>query len=369
MTRRRDMTTEEAAARARLDHLLQNGSINVPAAADRSNPETGNRHIAGRTLLEPARCTATIPEDFLTNPFYVAEPKPDGSRYVLYIGDNVDPYGVRPLNALLSRYVGVRETYVDRTGNVPQITGVRYAREAQGTILDGEIIGKNFSVTQKLMGSSASECVRKQTILGQLHYVVWDVPFYCGRDVRHLSYSERRKLLVKVVAMLNSPNIHVIGQITHTEIEKRFMQIVRSGGEGVVIKDIRSPYGVNWAKMKKVYDVSFIVTGVTPGKNQYADTIGSLRLSVLKDGVLTEFGKCSGFSNVDRIRIGDNVANYIGRVVDVFVQEMAVRRVRSATFHRFRDDVNPRECTYEKLIADMQPEKAKWTRKKRRGSE
>jgi len=321
-------------------------------------------------LIIPSRCTSILPND-LEKPHLVAEPKMDGSRYVLYIG--CDPYERQANNALLSRRVSVVDTkHVDRTANVPHITALMYA-DLQGTVLDGEIMAENFLATNSIMNSSPMLAVQKQKELGFLNYHVFDIVRFRGKDLRGLPLEKRRKILVAVVERMNNKYIKPIEQFTG-DIHKYFQSIVNAGGEGVIVKDLRQGYGMGWCKMKKSYDVSCIISGWKAGNGKYADSIGSLALSVHHNGELIEIGFASGFDDTLRIDMGRNFDAYKGKVVDVFTQEIQaskrskdnpVGRLRHPTFHRLRDDLNAKDCTSLKLQEDLKAAKTKSSRFKR----
>lgn len=320
-------------------------------------------------LYAPARCTAKLPKDF-EKPYFVAEEKIDGSRYVLYIG--CDPYGRRTGNTLLSRRVSTVDLkHVDRTDNLPHITGIKY-EGLEGTVLDGEIVAENFLGTNSVMNSLPAEAVRKQKASGLLKYRVFDIKAFRGKDIRKLPLEERRKVLSEVVTSMSNPHVSVIEQVT-TNLEAFFNKIVSAGGEGIILKDLRQAYGVGWAKMKKSYDVSCVISGFKKGDGKYKDSIGSIALSVYHDGRLVEIGFASGFDDRVRHDIAKNPKKYIGRVVDVFAQEIQdskksadnpVGRLRHPTFYRFRDDFNAEDCTSEKLWKDIKAAKARIIRKK-----
>lgn len=315
-------------------------------------------------LIPPSRCTSTLPED-LSKEYLIAEEKLDGSRYVLYIG--ADPYGRQSGNTLLSRRVSVTDgKHVDRTGNVPHITAIDYSG-LEGTVLDGEIMANDFLGTNSVMNSSPALAVQKQNETGKLKYNVFDVLIFRGKDVRGYALEQRRKILEEVVRRMGNEFVTVIPQFKG-DIQTYFNQIVARGGEGVIVKDIRCGYGVGWAKMKKVYDISCIVSGWKAGTGKYSSSIGSLALSVWHDGKLVEIGFASGFDDKLRNDMAHNFDKYKGRVLDVFAQEIQdskrsggnpVGRLRHPTFHRFRDDVNPSDCTSEKLWADFKATKTK----------
>jgi ATP-dependent DNA ligase len=320
-------------------------------------------------ILHPSRCTSKLGDD-LDKDYFVAEEKIDGSRYVLYIG--ADPYERQKSNALLSRRISVVDhKHVDRTLNVPHIT-LKLYEGLEGTVLDGEIVSKDFLSTNSIMNSLPAEALRKQKSIGPLDYFVFDVMFFRGIDVRTKPLTERRKILEKVIERMDNESVKAIPQVKG-DLHAMFNKIVEKGGEGIIVKDNRMGYGVGWAKFKKSYDVSCVVSGFKPGKGKYSSGVGSIALSVYHAGDLIEIGFASGFDDKIRADMTKNPKKYLNRVVDVFVQEIQaskrsadnpVGRVRHPTFFRFRDDINAKDCTSEKLWEDIKAAKARNRRDK-----
>lgn len=301
--------------------------------------------------FEPARCEDLPPEN-LSDPNYVGELKLDGSRYVLYFG--FDPYRRNMAkHTLLSRRLSSGDDkYVDRSRNVPHITMIDYPG-MEGTVLDGEIMSSNFLATNSIMNSAPDRAIAKQKEHGNLDFHAFDILMLCGRDVTALPYSERRKLLDQVVSYLKHPNIKIV-QSVKGNLAEFFSEVVGKGGEGIVVKHINGRYGSGWSKVKKSFDVSCVISGFKEGKGKYsAGQIGSIALSVYQAGKLIEVGFASGFSDSLRREISNNPQAFIGRVVDVFAQEIQSTRLRHPTFHRLRDDIEPVTCTIEKLKSDM----------------
>ena len=319
-------------------------------------------------LYLPSRCTSALPEDF-DKPYLIAEEKMDGARYLLYLGENVDPYEKQSLNALLSRRVSVIDAkHVDKTENIPHIAGFNY-EGLEGTVLDGEIKlqGREFAETNSIMNSSPKLAIEKQKSRGWVTYSVFDIIAFRGKDVRMLPLSKRRKILEEVVRRMDNEHVHCIDQI-EVGIEKYFQDIVAAGGEGVIIKDVRQAYGCGWAKMKKSYDVSTVISGWHPGQGRYKGGVGSVLLSVYHEGELLEVGRAKPADDKMQAEMTENFEKFRGLVVDVYVQEISkskrsksnpVGRFRHCTFFRFRDDVYAEECTSEKLMADLSAAKVK----------
>ena len=323
-------------------------------------------------LFAPSRCTTPLPAE-LEKPYLVAEEKLDGSRYVLYIGG--DPYERQTKfpNTLLSRRVSTVDLkHVDRSLNLPHICEKNYSA-LEGTVLDGEIQAVDFLATNSVMNSAPALAVQKQKEGGWVRYHVFDVMCFRGKDVRHLPLEQRRKILEAVVAKMDNEYVKPIKQIA-VNLADYFTEIVGKGGEGVIVKDLRLGYGIGWSKMKKVYDVSCVISGFKAGNGKYESSVGAMALSVYHKGALVEIGYASGFDDKLRNEMAKNPEAYIGKVVDVFAQEIQnskrsadspVGRLRHPTFNRFRDDLNAEDCTSEKVAADLAAAKTKRNRFKK----
>lgn len=301
-------------------------------------------------LCIPSRCTAELPQD-LNKEHLICQPKLDGSRYVFYIGS--DPYGRHDGNTLLSRRISVVDNkHVDRTFNLPHITGLSYAG-LDGTVLDGEVMAKDFLGTNSVMNSSPRLAVQKQKESGFLDYFVFDVMFFKGIDVRGRSLLERKKILEVVIKRMNNENVKAI-PVIKGDIVQAFVDITSAGGEGLIIKDLRMGYGIGWSKLKRCSDISCIITGFKPGNGKYKDSVGSIAVSVYNEGRLVEIGFASGFSDSIRSDMTKNPDRYLNRVVDIFAHEISKsNRLRHPTFARLRDDVNATDCTLSKVKDDM----------------
>jgi ATP-dependent DNA ligase len=307
--------------------------------------------------IPPPRCEGRFEESMWSDPNWVAEEKLDGARYKLLIDYDQRCY-------LYSRRDFPR---IEKAANVPQIT-LRHPRSAwapyvgfEGTELDGEIRlpgAKFLSDTTGIMNMLPENAIAAQVERGWLHFTAFDMPFMRGIDMRQYKYRDRRTQLNGVIRMLNNPHISLVNAY---QVDKRLFYdtIVSRGGEGVVFKHVHSTYGDYWVKRKKWTDVSVIVTDFQRGKpskvvgtavGKYEHTLGALRVSVFDDDRLKEVGRCSGMDDSMRFHIWEHRDAYMLRVCDVRSQEMSSQgRLREPRFIRWRDDVDLKECTLERL--------------------
>jgi len=322
-----------------------------------------------RFLVDPALANH-IPHEFgsIENPFpklwrdksfinenFFAEIKKDGSRYLLHID---------VVSTLLSKKIStVTNTYVDKTLNCPHLTRTLIPSQYHGTVLDGEIVhpmSEKSDATTSIMGCGPEKAVARQKQTGWVGYHVFDMPFYKGQDIRNRPLRERRELLKQLVKELQPfiPIVMLKG-IVSEQAERLFKEVIAKGGEGIILKDMRSCYGQGWYKVKKVRTWDVVITGFDPPKQyskkvggQVSETayylknlIGSIRFGMYKGGILKECGTVSGISEKLRRDMSANPNAYIGTVLEIKAQERTkTGKFRHARVVRQRSDKAAIQC-------------------------
>jgi ATP-dependent DNA ligase len=118
----------------------------------------------------------------------------------------------------------------------------------------------------------------------------FDVTELYGLDVTKQPYLARKKLLFE---LLEGAPLEIQYTPYTFELEKAWQDVVRRGAEGLILKDINSPYeydrSYKWLKLKNWKLQIVDVVGYTPGKNARAPFFGSLVLA--KNG---KFVGCAG---------------------------------------------------------------------------
>ncbi len=147
--------------------------------------------------------------------------------------------------------------------------------------------------------------------------------------------------------------------------------------EGVMAKQLDAPYlpgkRKGMAKVKREREIDCVVMGWRPGKEE--GTVGSLILGLYDEGELRSVGHISGFSHeakrsmrtlLEPLETGESGTAEPSRwtggrelewvelrpelVIEVGYDHAAAGRIRhGARFRRFRDDKDPRECTFDLL--------------------
>jgi ATP-dependent DNA ligase len=147
--------------------------------------------------------------------------------------------------------------------------------------------------------------------------------------------------------------------------------------EGVIAKERAAPYlpgeRKGMVKVKRVRTLDAVVAGWRPGKEP--DTVGALILALYDGEELRVVGHCSGLTAKEKRRLVGFFAPYetgargssdpsrwtAGRdlqwvslrpelVVEVDFDQVSAGRIRhGAKLRRWRDDKDPRECTFDQL--------------------
>lgn len=298
-----------------------------------------NDHMDTAQPLPLALCDSITSLTKLDLQHYVMEPKLDGFRLQAIVTDKV---------SLFTR------SQKSATGKMPAVEGALRMLPA-GTILDGEAVfldpktgAADFNQTARIMGSGTDKAVQKQRIAGNVSYVVFDLLFLAGEDIRDLPLYARRALLEQVVEALSCPLIVATEQTTPTPEQHKFYTDFY--GEGSVVKDRRAAYPSGRSKAmlkwKKCLDADVVVMGATEGKGKYTGMVGAIIYGQYKDGVLTERGQCSGVTDAQRRAFTDNLP--LGTVMEITHNGVqALGAFRHPQFNRIRTDKNAEDCTWE----------------------
>jgi bifunctional non-homologous end joining protein LigD len=311
-----------------------------------------------------------LQQEVWRSPSWIAAEKLDGVRGVLHI--------MKEGSVLLGRnHVKGSGQYSNLTPNVPHLVEC-IPDEYDGTILDGEIMwiygplntgsvvtSSALNAATALLNCDPDKSLDLQHRFGRLVYVVFDILYLNGKDLRDLMLSSRMALRDEVVTgiVAKNPFLDPYFQTERScaggadEKMAFYDSIVDEGGEGILLKDMTSTYSRtagsrpnSWVKVKKRYSVDAFVTGFIPGEAGIKGMVGAMEVSVYKDGKPTAIAAVSGIEMALRKEIsardGSLKPEYYGRVVQVSFQELTGKsgRGRHAVFEGFRPDKDAAEC-------------------------
>jgi ATP-dependent DNA ligase len=331
-------------------------------------------------LPEPmlAKLVAEVPDSDAVEGGLSFEPKWDGFRAIV----SVDPSGEVEIGSRgakpLTRYF-------------PELVAEFAAQLPPGTLIDGEVIvrvpvagGERLdwpTLSQRI--HPAQSRVDKLSVETPASFVGFDLLAEGGESLLDKPFSERRAALERVLAKVKAP-LHLSQTTRDAAVARRWLvEFEGAGLDGVIAKPLAAPYAPGKRVMLKIkHDrtADVVLTGYRVHKS--GEGVGSLLLGIYdSDGRLIPVGGASAFSNARRLELIDELAplvekddsgavmtgegersrfssskdvSYVRlrpeRVLEVKYDQLEGWRFRhTVQFLRWRDDRDPRSCTYDQL--------------------
>ncbi len=230
-----------------------------------------------------------------------------------------------------------------------------------GCLLEGELVywdnGKQYlEKVISIAGSTAKNAEAKLKELdGDFKIHLYDILWAKNKNVTHEPFSNRRKILEKIINPTKS--VLITKQFPINKWQDAINEAVEMNGEGIVLKLQSKPYvwkplGQNEAKPK---DTMFKYKG-SGGKSASDDFVIFKYTISEKNKLVAEFGqyykgklygisKISNFSKENEELIKEKIdkGNYL--VVELAFQERIPGGLRHQKFLRFRNDKSPKDAT------------------------
>jgi ATP-dependent DNA ligase len=304
-------------------------------------------------LPQLARSAAELPE----GEGWLYEPKLDGFRAIAFVDGD--------------------ESYVQSRNGKPLGRYFPELRFPAGRyVLDGELViraeggGEDFEGLQERIHPAASR-VARLAAERPATFVAFDLLARDERSLLDAPLTERRAALEALAA-------DPVELIPSTALLAEAAPWLDTA-EGVIAKRAEAPYKpgerVGMVKVKRVRTIDAVVLGWRPGKQE--GTVGALILGVYDGGELRVVGHCSGLSAAEKRRLVEFLGPYetgergsadpsrwsAGKelewialrpelVVEIDFDHVSAGRIRhGAKLRRWRDDKDPRECTFAQLAA------------------
>ncbi|VVC03510.1 DNA ligase [Candidatus Burarchaeum australiense] len=170
------------------------------------------------------------------------------------------------------------------------VEGVRKQVKAKEAIVEGEALAFNAPTGQFFPFQMTIQRKRKHGVAEMaekypLHLFLFDALFIDGEDLTTVPYVKRREKMGKMLAQGDSISLaESIVTDKPQELEKYFEEAVERGLEGIIAKDLKSPYVAGarqfaWIKLKRSY------------RGELSDTVDLVIVGYyLGRGMRTEFG-------------------------------------------------------------------------------
>jgi len=252
-------------------------------------------------------------------------------------------------------------------------------------VLDGEIVVRgsdgreDFDALGQRIHPAASRVARLAAETPAI-YVAFDLLAEGSRALLERPFSERRAALEKLLAKdgFRDAPVELMEATTSPKRARTWLE----HAEGAIAKERSAPYRPGerkgMAKVKRVRTIDAVVVGWRPGKEPA--TVGALILGLYEDasasGQPRVVGHCSGLTASEKRRLVGFLAPYetgergsgdpsrwsAGRdlewvalrpelVVEIDFDHVSAGRIRhGARLRRWREDKDPRECTFDQLF-------------------
>ena len=268
------------------------------------------------------------------------------------------------------------------------------------TVFDCELMHVDgFQALRSIMGSDTAKALARQNDIGQVFAMIFDVLWFNGRDLRHVAFEQRRKILeswyAKVMEFITAqghtayPNNTVqLSPIAWDEAGKRELldSVLAAGGEGAMLKRGLGLYtdsglpgrrSADILKVKPFTSDEVIITGFTQGQGKYNTAqLGAIEFAqyvptqevlpdmeeadrlTLPSGMLVArkgcpvkliaMGSCGTGTREQEAQFRADPDSFTGQVMEVKFQQRwpATGRLRHPVFMRMRGDKSPDDCVY-----------------------
>jgi len=299
--------------------------------------------------------------DTLTNYPYYCETKYDGTRTIAYIEKLKDTRTLRNLMSFDEEDINYNNISItlksrqgkDTTSQFPEVVKAlkEFAKKNNltNTILDGEIISKDFNSIQKRLGRKENNI----EIDTSLRFVIFDILKYENEDMKEKPFDIRREVINRLthVPKIDYSNCYLAND-KQSIIAFYNIQCAR-GEEGIIIKDRNGLYAQEkkderkgmW-KLKPVETMDLTIVGFQYGTGRHSNTVGSLKLTNKDNSIQCDCG--SGLSDDERDRLlqlykEDSLLNRIVEVKYWEIQkpdEKGIRSLRFPIYVCLREDKN-----------------------------
>lgn len=305
---------------------------------------------------------------------------------------------------LTGRSKSVRGIYLDKIDWVPHLHKF-FEELPNGTCLLGELYlprDEQAKTTTSIMNCLKEKGIqRQQKEEDKLHYYIFDILAYDGKSYMEMTAENRFDELIYCWRSYGESYWEWAKYVNGKELWNLLQQLLADGYEGVVINRGGALYqpgkrpSRDCLKVKKELQdtIDCVIIGANPPtkvylgkeietweywfnevtnekvkgqlykeffdgapitavtKNWFYGWAGSLRLGVFKGDKMVEIGNLSGITD----EIKENWQDYVGKVCEITAMEImdndkGGKGLRHPKFVQFRDDIDPKDCTWEKVF-------------------
>lgn len=301
-------------------------------------------------------------------PAYAVEPKLDGARMRLFLGAKSNTMNT-------GRRSDKTYAYIQRENNFPHIRDA-VLEELAGTILDGEVLAPTptlttmtgattkslLNATVAITNCNPADSIKVQNRYGKARFFVFDILALQGDSTMGLNYTDRRKLLERVVGLLHEicPEIQIVPSFDATK--EAIHCCFEQGFEGAMLKSRSGKYRPGkrmkeWLKVKQNSTFDCYIVDSIPGEGKNTGLVGALVCAVkgsLGEDVLV--AQPGAFTDAFRAQLTGEPntlkEEWVGKVIECSAQGVTKNgRVRHPHMVHLRIDKTPEDCGLDQLEA------------------
>ncbi|WP_338870493.1 DNA ligase D [Myxococcus stipitatus] len=248
----------------------------------------------------------------------------------------------------------------DLSKRFPALAQALRGLPARDAVLDGEIVALDAK------GRSRFQLLQQGLEGVEQRFVVFDIPWLNGEDLRDLPLDERRGRLERLMKGVALPL--QLSERVPAPLKRALSLARRRGWEGLIAKRRDAPYvgsrTDDWLKLKVVTGQEVVILGYLPIQNERAATeLGALLVGVHREDGFHDIGKVgTGFSAKDRRELRvllDRDKVRAPSAVDAKPRKGAVwvkpRHVAQVRFSEWTEDGRLRQPAYQGLRIDKAP--------------
>lgn len=229
---------------------------------------------------------------------YVYEPKIDGHRNLLSVETGNVRLFTRHNNDVTAKYPELHDALIADHSDVV-LDGEVACQDPETGAIDFELIQRRFAKRKPLT-------IQQAMVSLPVHYYIFDILHYKGRDLRPLPLSERKKILSEVVRP--SPYCSVVMSVPGTG-NALFDVIKQRDMEGIVAKRMESKYvgqrSGDWLKIINYTYVTVQIAGYRKNQFGWLAQHNGRSVGVIELAVPTEH-KRAFYGLADRLKTGED---------------------------------------------------------------
>lgn len=190
---------------------------------------------------------------------------------------------------------------LDLGGRFPHVPAALAKLEVSNAVLDGEIVALDPS------GVSRFQLLQQGELDASTAFIVFDILWLDGKDLRKLPVEERRKALIGVIGRATKRGTLRLAEQLEGDVEELLDRVSSEGQEGLIAKRKESVYenrrSKQWIKLKAINAQELAIVGFTPS-NASDREFGSLVLAYAEGDELIYAGRVgTGFSAKQRVEL------------------------------------------------------------------